>query len=99
MWKSIDISSKEIITKYTKGLFEICDYNFVNLLTWSEGDNIQYKIENDILYMKGNYLGESSYFFPISLNCFLLKRYVINIAVGASPIVICAYVEGSFVSV
>lgn len=68
MWKNIDISSKEIITKYTKGLFEICDYNFVNLLTWSEGDNIQYKIENDILYMKGNYLGESSYFFPISLN-------------------------------
>ncbi|MGL5055685.1 MAG: DUF2156 domain-containing protein [Fusobacteriaceae bacterium] len=68
MWKNIDISSKEIITKYTKGLFEICDYNFVNLLTWSEGDNIQYKIENNILYMKGNYLGESSYFFPISLN-------------------------------
>lgn len=68
MWEKIDISSKEIIEKYTKGLFEVCDYNFINLLTWSEGDNILYKIENDVLYIKGNYLGESSYFFPISLN-------------------------------
>lgn len=68
MWEKINISSREIIEKYTKGLFEICDYNFINLLTWSEGDDIQYKIENNVLYIKGNYLGKNNYFFPISLN-------------------------------
>lgn len=68
MWKQIDISSKEIIDSYTKGIFSICDYNFINLLIWSKGDNLQYKIENNVIYIKGEYLREITYFLPVSLD-------------------------------
>lgn len=68
MWKKLDISSKEIIESYTKGKFSICDYSFTNLLLWSEGDNLQYMVEDEVLYIKGNYMGEESYFLPISFN-------------------------------
>ncbi|MBP6063160.1 MAG: DUF2156 domain-containing protein [Fusobacteriaceae bacterium] len=68
MWKQIDISSKGIIDSYTKGIFSICDYNFINLLIWSKGDNLQYKIENNVIYIKGEYLREITYFLPVSLD-------------------------------
>ena len=90
MWKQIDISSKEIIDSYTKGIFSICDYNFINLLIWSKGDNLQYKIENNVIYIKGEYLREITYFLPVSLdsdinevktaiNEILKKGYSINL--------------------
>lgn len=66
-WKNIEISDKDIIDQYTKEKFEICDYNFNNLFLWSLGDNIQFKIEDEVLFIKGNYLNEESYFMPISL--------------------------------
>lgn len=68
MWKQIDISSKGIIDSYTKGVFSICDYNFINLLIWSKGDNLQYKIENNVICIKGEYLREITYFLPVSLD-------------------------------
>ncbi len=90
MWKQIDISSKGIIDSYTKGIFSICDYNFINLLIWSKGDNLQYKIENNVIYIKGEYLREITYFLPVSLdsdinevktaiNEILKKGYSINL--------------------
>lgn len=66
MWKKLEVSSKEIIESYTKGRFRICDYNFNNLLLWSLGDNIEYEIEDEILFLRGNYLKRETYFFPIA---------------------------------
>lgn len=79
MWKQVDISSKEVIVGYTRGVFNICDYNFVNLLIWSKGDNIQYKIENDVICIKGEYLGETTYFLPVSIDSNIKKvQYYID---------------------
>ncbi|MGL6118892.1 MAG: DUF2156 domain-containing protein [Fusobacteriaceae bacterium] len=66
-WKNIEISDKNIIDLYTKEKFKICDYSFNNILIWSLGDKLKFKIEDEILFIKGNYLNEETYFMPISL--------------------------------
>ncbi|MGL6064782.1 MAG: DUF2156 domain-containing protein [Fusobacteriaceae bacterium] len=66
-WKDLTIDSKEIISSYTENKFEICDYNFSNLYLWSLGDKLKYAVEDEFLYIKGDYLGEDSYLMPISL--------------------------------
>ncbi|MGL5124341.1 MAG: DUF2156 domain-containing protein [Fusobacteriaceae bacterium] len=74
-WKELTIDSKEIISTYTENKFEICDYNFSNLYLWSLGDKLKYAIEDEFLYIKGDYLGEDSYLMPVSLknNCEISK--------------------------
>lgn len=67
-WKNIEISDKNIIDLYTKEKFEICDYSFSNLFLWSLGDKLQFKIEDEILFIKGDYLNEETYFMPVSLS-------------------------------
>ena len=65
-WKKITIESKNIINEYLKNKFLICDYNFTNLLLWSEGDNIEFFENGELLFLRGNYLGKNTYFMPVS---------------------------------
>ena len=64
-WKRLTIEDKEIIDSFTKGKFKTCDYNFTNLFLWSQGENIHYKIENDVLIMHGTFVGDEYSFMPI----------------------------------
>jgi hypothetical protein len=66
VWKKITIESKKIINEYLKNKFLICDYNFTNLLLWSEGDNIEFFENGELLFLRGNYLGKNTYFMPVS---------------------------------
>lgn len=65
MWEKLDIESKNSIEEYTKNRFDICDYSFVNLFLWSKGENTEYKIENDVLMIRGHYDNEEYYFMPV----------------------------------
>ena len=65
-WKKITIESKKIINEYLKNKFLICDYNFTNLLLWSQGDNIEFFENGELLFLRGNYLGKNTYFMPVS---------------------------------
>lgn len=65
MWKELSINSKKEIDYYLKNKFELSDLNFTNLLIWSKSENIKYCIDNEILFIKGDYLGECYYFSPI----------------------------------
>lgn len=67
-WKLLNIESKEEINEYLKGRFITSDLNFTNLLLWSLGEETKYKIENNVLTIKGNYLGEEYYYMPIPKN-------------------------------
>lgn len=66
MWSSLNIEDKELIDSYTKNRYEINDLSFTNLYLWSKGENIEYKIENDILLLRGTYDNEKYYFMPLS---------------------------------
>ncbi len=67
-WKKLTIEDKEIIDNFTKGKFKTCDYNFTNLFLWSQGEDIHYKIENDVLIMHGTFVGDEYCFMPIPKN-------------------------------
>ncbi|MDU1910771.1 DUF2156 domain-containing protein [Fusobacterium sp.] len=64
-WKKLTIEDKEIIDNFTKGKFKTCDYNFTNLFLWSQGENLYYKIENDVLIIHGTFVGDEYSFMPI----------------------------------
>lgn len=64
-WKYLEIQDKEIIDEYTKNRFITCDYNFTNQFLWSKGEETSYKVENDVLIIKGIYMGEEYYYMPI----------------------------------
>lgn len=66
MWQKITIDFKEKLEKYTEKKIEMCDYSFTNLYMWSFGDNISYREEKGILYIKGSYLSDEDYFMPLS---------------------------------
>ncbi len=65
-WKKLTIDSREELQKFLKNKFETSDMNFTNLFLWSFSENIQYTVENEILYIKGFYEGNEYYFSPIS---------------------------------
>ena len=67
-WKKLDCNDKEIIDEYTKNRFITCDYNFTNQLLWSVGENTAYKIEDNILILKGTYNQQDYYYMPVPLN-------------------------------
>ena len=48
--------------------FEICDLSFSNLFLWSFGENTEYEIENDVLTIRSEYMGEVYYYMPIPKN-------------------------------
>ena len=64
-WKNMGIQDKEIIDEYLKGKFNISDYNFTNQYLWSIGEETKYRIENDVLIVKGVYDGEEHYYMPV----------------------------------
>ncbi len=64
-WKNLEIQDKEIIDEYSKGRFNTCDYNFSNQILWSIGEKTQYKIDKDILFIKGIYDGAEYYYMPV----------------------------------
>lgn len=64
-WKKLTIEDKETIDEFTKGKFSTCDYNFTNLFLWSQGENIHYKIEDNVLIMCGTFVNDEYYFMPI----------------------------------
>lgn len=64
-WKKLTIEDKELIDNFTKGKFRTCDYNFTNLFLWSQGENLHYKIENDILIVRGTFVEDEYCFMPI----------------------------------
>ncbi|MGL5644197.1 DUF2156 domain-containing protein [Cetobacterium sp.] len=65
-WKKLTIDSREELQKFLKNKFETSDMNFTNLFLWSFSENIQYTVENEILYIKGFYEGNEYYFSPVS---------------------------------
>lgn len=65
MWQKIEIDSKEVIDLYTKNRFNICDFSFTNLFLWSRGEGLEYKIENNVLVIRGYYEGKTYYFMPV----------------------------------
>lgn len=65
-WKRLCIESREEIQKYLKNKFETSDLNFTNLFLWSFSENIEFKIKNELLYIRGTYEDEKYYFTPIS---------------------------------
>ncbi|MGL5411502.1 MULTISPECIES: DUF2156 domain-containing protein [Cetobacterium] len=65
-WKKLTIDSREELQKFLKNKFETSDMNFTNLFLWSFSENIQYIVENEILYIKGFYEGNEYYFSPVS---------------------------------
>ena len=67
-WKTISLEDREIIDSFTKNRFDTCDLNFSNLFLWSKGDNLEYKIQNDCLMIKGKSLGKKFAYTPISKN-------------------------------
>lgn len=64
-WIQLSYKDKDVIESYTKNKFLTCDYNFTNQLLWSKGERTYYKIENEILIIKGNYQGEEYYYMPV----------------------------------
>ncbi len=64
-WKKLDIQDKGIIDEYLKGKFNISDYNFTNQYMWSIGEETQYKIENDVLIVKGVFDGQEYFYMPV----------------------------------
>lgn len=64
-WKKLTIEDKEIIDNFTKGKFMTCDYNFTNLFLWSQGEDLHYKIENNVLIIQGTFIKGDYYFMPI----------------------------------
>ena len=65
-WKKLTISSRSEIQEFLKNKFETSDMNFTNLFLWSFSENIQYSVDNDVLYIKGFYEGNEYYFSPVS---------------------------------
>ena len=63
--EKLTIESKDTIEEYTKNRFEICDLSFSNLFLWSFGENTEYEIENDVLTIRSEYMGEAYYYMPI----------------------------------
>jgi len=74
MWKKLTIESKDTIDEYTKNRFEICDLSFSNLFLWSFGENTEYEIENDVLTIRSEYMGEA-YFIRAMLYYDKLQAY------------------------
>lgn len=66
-WKKLDIEDRDLLQKYLKGRFETSDMNFTNIYLWSFSENVEYKIKDSVLFIKGEYEGEKYYFCPVSL--------------------------------
>lgn len=64
-WKEYGIQDKEIIDEYLKEKFNISDYNFTNQYLWSIGEESKYKIENNVLIVKGVFAEEEYYYMPV----------------------------------
>lgn len=64
-WKEYDIQDKKLIDEYLKGKFNISDYNFTNQYLWSIGEESKYRIENNVLIVKGVFAEEEYYYMPI----------------------------------
>lgn len=64
-WEQIDIESKELFQDFLKGKFKTSDLNFTNILLWSKSEEMKFLIEDETLYIKGEYEGENYYFPPI----------------------------------
>ncbi|WP_130890699.1 MULTISPECIES: DUF2156 domain-containing protein [Fusobacterium] len=64
-WKKLTIEDKETIDEFTKGKFSTCDYNFTNLFLWSQGENLHYKIENNVLVIHGTFVNDEYCFMPV----------------------------------
>lgn len=65
-WKKLELEDREIIQNYLDGKFETSDLNFGNIFLWSISENMEYKVKNNILYIRGNYEGNNYYFSPVS---------------------------------
>lgn len=65
-WKKLTIGSREELQSFLKNKFETSDMNFTNLFLWSFSENIQYAVEDSVLYIKGIYEGDEYYFSPVS---------------------------------
>lgn len=64
-WKKLTIEDKNTIDEFTKGKFETCDYNFTNLFLWSQGEEIFYTVDGNILIIRGKFNEKDYCFMPI----------------------------------
>lgn len=64
-WERVTIASKSIIDKYCKGRYNSSDLNFTNFIVWSISERIEYREDNEILYVRGDLDGKEYYFPPL----------------------------------
>ena len=63
MFKSVNFESKKEITEFLNGHKSIsCELCFGNLFIWSDFENTEYNIRDNVLYLRS---GESDYYFPV----------------------------------
>ncbi|MGL5204425.1 DUF2156 domain-containing protein [Cetobacterium sp.] len=65
-WKRLLTKSRAEINEFLENRFETSDLNFTNFYLWSFSENIEYAIQDDVLYIRGYYEGKEYYFAPIS---------------------------------
>ncbi|MGL4628084.1 MAG: DUF2156 domain-containing protein, partial [Cetobacterium sp.] len=65
-WKRLLTESRAEINEFLENRFETSDLNFTNFYLWSFSENIEYAIQDDVLYIRGYYEGKEYYFAPIS---------------------------------
>ncbi|MDX8335556.1 DUF2156 domain-containing protein [Candidatus Cetobacterium colombiensis] len=65
-WKKLTIESRDIIQEFLQNKFETSDMNFTNIFLWSFSEDIQYVVNDEVLYIRGFYEGNEYYFLPVS---------------------------------
>ncbi|WP_320046339.1 phosphatidylglycerol lysyltransferase domain-containing protein [uncultured Ilyobacter sp.] len=64
-WKNIGLEDREKLNEFLQGRFQTGDLTFTNLFIWRMGKNLKYKIDNDILYIKGIEDKSEFYYIPL----------------------------------
>ncbi|ADO82534.1 DUF2156 domain-containing protein [Ilyobacter polytropus] len=64
-WKNIELDDRERLNEFLLGRFQTGDLTFTNLFIWRIGKNLKYKINDDILYIKGTEDKSEFYYIPL----------------------------------
>ena len=64
-WKNIELDDRERLNEFLLGRFQTGDLTFTNLFIWRTGKNLKYKIDDDILYIKGTEGENEFYYIPL----------------------------------
>jgi hypothetical protein len=67
-WKNIELEDRKKMDIFLRGRFQTGDLTFTNLFIWRKGKNLRYKIEDEILYIKGDEYGKEFYYIPLPMH-------------------------------